>query len=104
MRPPDNAWVLRHAYISYISQITQESSSVSWPIPRAARGCHGSISGQRTKIQFKCVQTCFGSFVATHSPTHTTMNSTTYTRFPPKMLFVTENAKSESAAAGPNVR
>lgn len=124
MRPPNIAYVLRHACILCTSPITcavdVEGSSVSLSIPRAKSVAFGLYSQKvwysratyRDSVQMHllvvypplCLHTCFGSFTATHNPMHTAMNSTTYTRFPPKMLFVTENAKSESAAAGPNVR
>jgi hypothetical protein len=50
-----------------------------------------------------CVHVCRGSSAARRNPTHTRASSTMYTKFPPKTLFVTENAKSESAARGPIV-
>jgi len=77
-----------------------EGSSLSLSIPRAKSVTFGLYSQKvwynratyRDSVQMRllvvypplCLHTCFGSFTATHNPMHTTMNSTTYTRFPPK--------------------
>ncbi len=39
-----------------------------------------------------------------HRPTPTKTTRITYPKLPPKTLFVRENAKSQSAAAGPTMR
>ena|SRR5712671_5899628 len=62
-------------------------------------------SYKRTSIyRLLCAHLCLGSCEAVYTPTDTRTSSTTYTKFPPKTLFVTENANSEPAPAGPNVR
>ena len=38
-----------------------------------------------------------------HSPMHTKTTSTTYVKFPPKMLLFREKAKSDAARAGATV-
>jgi hypothetical protein len=45
----------------------------------------------------------FGSCTATHMLQHTAASSTTYVKYPPKMSFWTEKAKSDAAAAGATV-
>ena len=51
-----------------------------------------------------CVHILVGRWIARPSPAHTLTSNKTYAKFPPKMLWSSENANSDVAAAGPIAR